>query len=106
MFCSRPKTGTAIAGIDYTATIGSLVIRAGTTSTTIPVTVAGRVSNPPDKTFQVLLLGGGGAARSFTPRFAAQRTFPNLMRCTKSSDRYGLDAVGVVRTVLAQRRAV
>jgi len=71
----QTKNGTAIAGTDYTAASGSLVIPAGTTSTTIPVTVAGRSSNPPDKTFQMLLLGGGGAARSFTPRFAAQRTF-------------------------------
>ena len=61
--------------MDYTAASGSLVIPAGTTSTTIPVTVAGRTINPPDKTFQMLLLGGGGAARSFTPRFAAQHTF-------------------------------
>ncbi len=71
----QTKNGTALAGTDYTAASGSLVIPAGTTSTTIPVTVAGRTTNPPDKTFQMLLLGGGGAARSFTPRFAAQRTF-------------------------------
>ncbi len=71
----QTQNGTAIAGTDYTAASGSLVIPAGTTSTTIPVTVAGRTSNPPDKTFQMLLLGGGGAARSFTPRFAAQQTF-------------------------------
>ena len=71
----QTKNGTAIAGTDYTAASGSLVIPAGTTSTTIPVTVAGRTINPRDKTFQMLLLGGGGAARSFTPRFAAQHTF-------------------------------
>jgi trimeric autotransporter adhesin len=71
----QTKNGTAIAGTDYTAANGSLVIPAGTTSTTIPVTVAGRSGNPPDKTFQMLLLGGGGAARSFTPSFAAQQAF-------------------------------
>ena len=67
--------GTAIAGTDYTAAIGSLVIPAGTTSAKIPVTVAGSSSNHPNKTFQMLLLGGGGAARSFTPSFAPQQTF-------------------------------
>ena len=71
----QTKNGTAIAGTDYTAASGSLVIPAGTTSTTIPVTVAGSSINQSDKTFQMLLLGGGGAARSFTPSFAAQQTF-------------------------------
>ena len=60
----QTEDGTAIAGTDYTAAMGSLLIPAGTTSSTIPVTVAGSISNPPDKTFQMLLLGGGGAARS------------------------------------------
>jgi hypothetical protein len=71
----QTKNGTAIAGKDYTAASGSLVIPAGTTSTTIPVTVAGSKTNPPAKTFQMLLLGGGGAPRSFTPSFTAQKTF-------------------------------
>ncbi len=57
----QTEDGTALAGTDYTAASGSLVIAAGTTSATIPVTVAGSSSNPPDKTFQMLLLGGGGA---------------------------------------------
>src|SRR5271167_284561 len=61
--------GTALAGTDYTAAMGSLVIPAGMTSAMIPVTVAGSSSNPPDKTFQMLLLGGGGTARTFTPNF-------------------------------------
>ena len=67
--------GTAIAGTDYTTAMGSIVIPAGTTSATIPVTVAGSSSNHPNKTFQMLLLGGGGAARSFTPSFATQQAF-------------------------------
>ncbi|MGA7620669.1 FG-GAP-like repeat-containing protein, partial [Candidatus Binatus sp.] len=72
----QTQDGTAIAGTDYTAAIGSLVIPAGTTSATIPVTVAGSTSNiPPSKTFQMLLLGGGGAARSFTASFATQQSF-------------------------------
>ncbi len=67
--------GTAVAGTDYTAAMGSIVIPAGQTSATIPVTVAGSSSNPPDKTFQMLLLGGGGAGMGFTPSFATQQTF-------------------------------
>ncbi len=51
------------------------MIPAGTTSTTIPVRVAGSSINQSDKTFQMLLVGGGGAARSFTPSFATQQTF-------------------------------
>ena len=41
----QTQDGTALAGIDYTAASGSLVIPAGTTSATIPVTVAGSTSN-------------------------------------------------------------
>ncbi len=67
--------GTALAGTDYTAAMGSIVIPAGMTSATIPVTVAGSNGNPPDKMFQMSLLGGGGAARSFTSSFAAAQTF-------------------------------
>ncbi len=71
----QTQDGTALAGIDDTAASGSIVTPAGTTSATIPVTVAGSTSNtPPSKTFQMLLLGGG-AAGSFTPSFATQQTF-------------------------------
>jgi len=66
---------TAHAGTDYTAARGSIVIPAGTTSTTIPVTISGSTSNPPDKAFKMILLGGGGAARTFTPSFATEQTF-------------------------------
>jgi hypothetical protein len=51
--------GTAIAGIDYTSASGSIVIPAGATSATIPVTVSGSNINRPDKTFQMQVLGGG-----------------------------------------------
>jgi hypothetical protein len=67
--------GTALAGTDYTAAMGSIVIPAGITSATIPVTVAGSSSNPPDKTFQMQLLGGGGAGMGFAPSFAARQAF-------------------------------
>jgi len=71
----QTQDGTALAGTDYTATAGSLVIPAGATSSTIPVSVAGSTSNQPDKTFQMLLLSGAGAARTFTPSFATQQSF-------------------------------
>jgi hypothetical protein len=67
--------GTAVAGVDYTAAMGSIVIPAGQTSATIPVTVAGSNSSQPDKTFQMQLLGGGGAGMGFTASFAAQQSF-------------------------------
>ena len=68
--------GTAVGGIDYTAASGSVVIPAGQSSATIPVSVAGSVSNnPSSKAFQMLLLGGGGAGMGFTPSFAAAQTF-------------------------------
>jgi trimeric autotransporter adhesin len=69
----QTQDGTAIAGTDYTAASGSMVIPAGQSSATIPVTIAGSSSNQPDKTFEMLLLGGGGG--SFTPSFATQQSF-------------------------------
>ena len=67
--------GTAIAGVDYTAASGSVVIPAGASSATIPVTITGHFNNSPNKTFQMQLLGGGGAGMGFTPSFATQQTF-------------------------------
>src|SRR5271170_3353312 len=60
-FQYQTQDGTAIAGTDYTAASGSIVIPAGATSSTIPVTVAGSTSNSANKTFLMQLLGGGGA---------------------------------------------
>ncbi len=71
----QTQDGTALAGTDYTSAMGSIVIPAGKTSATIPVTVAGGSGNPPDKNFQMLLMGGGGAGMGFTPSFATQQTF-------------------------------
>src|ERR1700680_775408 len=48
-FQFQTKNGTAVAGKDYTAASGSIVIGAGKTSATIPVTVAGSTVNHPDK---------------------------------------------------------
>ena len=71
----QTQNGTALAGTDYTAASGSIVIPAGASVATIPVAVAGSSSSGPDKTFQMLLLGGGGAGMGFTPSFALQQTF-------------------------------
>jgi hypothetical protein len=70
----QTANGTALAGTDYTAASGSLLIPSGIISAQIPVTVAGRGSPSPDKTLQMLLLGAIGA-QSFTASFAAQQPF-------------------------------
>jgi hypothetical protein len=67
--------GTAVAGVDYTAASGSLLIPAGQSSAMIPVTIAGRFNNPANKTFQMLFGGAVGAGMGFTSSFAAQQTF-------------------------------
>ena len=67
--------GTAVAGVDYTAASGSLLIPAGQSSAMIPVTIAGHFNNSPNKTFQMQLLGGGGAGMGFAPSLATQQTF-------------------------------
>ena len=71
----QTQDGTALAGTDYTAASGSIVIPAGSTIGSIPVTVSGSTTNPADKTFQMLLSGGGGAGMGFTASFATQQTF-------------------------------
>ncbi|HWX30569.1 MAG TPA: Calx-beta domain-containing protein, partial [Steroidobacteraceae bacterium] len=71
----QTQDGTAIAGTDYSAAIGSQVFPAGASTSAIPVAIAGSNTNQSDKTFQMLLLGGGGAGMGFTPSFTAQQTF-------------------------------
>ena len=67
--------GTAKAGTDYTAAMGSLMIPANASSATIPVTITGSSQFSPDKSLQMLLLGGGSAARGFTASFADPQPF-------------------------------
>ena len=65
--------GSALAGTDYTAAFGAITIPAGSTSASIPVTLAANTSNSADQTFQLLLdtaIGIGPA-----PGFAAQQSF-------------------------------
>ncbi|MHB8678451.1 MAG: beta strand repeat-containing protein [Rudaea sp.] len=65
--------GTAIAGTDYTATTGQLVVPAGAASATIPITLAANTGTAADSAFQVQLdstLGVGPVSG-----FAAQQTF-------------------------------
>jgi hypothetical protein len=47
--------GTATAGADYTATVGSLTFPAGTRTQTVTVPVVGDLANAPDETFLVHL---------------------------------------------------
>ena len=69
----QTQDGTAVGGVDYAGGSGSVVIPAGATSATIPVAVFGNGSVPPDKAFQVQLIGGGGG--SFAPSFATKQAF-------------------------------
>ncbi|MHB8446685.1 MAG: FG-GAP-like repeat-containing protein, partial [Rudaea sp.] len=65
--------GTAVAGTDYTATTGQLVVPAGAASATIPITLAANTGTAADSAFQVQLdstLGVGPVSG-----FAAQQTF-------------------------------
>ena len=65
--------GTAMAGIDYTAAAGSITIPTGSTSVSIPVTIAANTSNAADQTFQLLLDTATGIGPA--PSFAAQQSF-------------------------------
>lgn len=58
----RTVDGTAVAGLDYEAAVGSIVIPAGSASASIPVTVNPRGSAGGELTFQ-LALAGTGAGR-------------------------------------------
>jgi len=65
--------GSALAGTDYTAAFGAITIPAGSTSASIPVTLAANTSNSADQTFQLLLDSAIGIGPA--PNFATQQTF-------------------------------
>jgi hypothetical protein len=65
--------GSALAGTDYTAAFGAITIPAGSTSASIPVTLAANTSNSADQTFQLLLDTATGIGPA--PGFAAQQSF-------------------------------
>jgi len=68
----RTVDGTAVAGTDYAAASGSVVIPAGTATAGIPVTVLAHPGSGADQSFQLLVDAAGvGPA----PAFAAQRSF-------------------------------
>lgn len=76
---------TAIAGADYTATSGTLLIPGGESTATIPVTIAANPDAGPDKRFQLLLDAGFGVGPA--PDFAASAQFatgsvPNSVAAT------------------------
>jgi hypothetical protein len=54
--------GTAVAGIDYVATSGSLTFAAGETTKTITVEVIGNIEPEPNKDFLVILSGASSNA--------------------------------------------
>lgn len=65
--------GTALAGTDYTAASGSILIPAGVSSATIPITIAASNKNLPNQTFQLLLDSATGIGPA--PTFAAPQSF-------------------------------
>ena len=68
----RTVDGTAMAGTDYAAASGSVVIPAGTAAAGIPVTLLAHPGSGADQSFQLLVDAAGvGPA----PAFAAQRSF-------------------------------
>ena len=69
----QTQDGTAVAGVNYTPASGSIVIPAGQSTASIPVTILGRSTNSQNLNLQMVLLGGGGG--SFTPSFSNQQTF-------------------------------
>ena len=70
----QTEDGTAVAGVNYTATSGSIVIPAGQSSATIPVPIQGSGSGGPDVSFQMLVFGGGGGTFA-PPTFATKTSF-------------------------------
>jgi Calx-beta domain/FG-GAP-like repeat len=56
--------GTATAGTDYTAASGTLSLPAGTTTSSIPVSILGDFVDEPNETFQVTLSAPSGATLS------------------------------------------
>ena len=68
------EDATAVAGSDYTATSGSIVIPAGSSTATIPVTLSAHAGNGPDLAFQLKLDGAGGIGPA--PNFSIAESFP------------------------------
>ncbi|MDR3389013.1 MAG: FG-GAP-like repeat-containing protein [Rudaea sp.] len=65
--------GTALAGVDYTAVSGTVVVPAGSTSASIPVNIGANPDGTSNLTFQLVLDNATGIGR--TPSFAGQRTY-------------------------------
>jgi hypothetical protein len=65
--------GTALAGTDYTATNGSIVIPAGTSNAMIPVALLPNASSSANRQFQMVLDSAVGIGP--TPSFAAPQAF-------------------------------
>ena len=65
--------GTALAGTDYAEASGTVVLPAGTASTTIPITLNPNTTSNVDLTFQVQLDDAIGVGP--VPSFAAQKKF-------------------------------
>jgi len=65
--------GSAIAGVNYLAASGAILVPAGVTSVNLPVTILGSSTNGTDKNFSVNFTGSAGTGPA--PAFAAAQTF-------------------------------
>jgi len=65
--------GSAFAGTDYTAALGTLIVPAGSASASLPVTIAQYYGSSSDLTFQLNLDAATGIGPA--PSFAAQQSF-------------------------------
>jgi hypothetical protein len=69
--------GTALAGTDYTAAVGSVAIPAGVTTAFIPVTLSAQTGSGANLTFQLQVDSAIGVGAA--PSFAAQQAFATEM---------------------------
>ncbi len=69
--------GTALAGLDYTASSGSVFFGANDASTTISIPVLLDALDEPEETFTINLQGANGIATVLTVRIASDQIFAN-----------------------------
>lgn len=81
------EDGSAVAGADYTATKGTILIPPGTGNAPIPVPVTGPAGLHPDKQFALKLTGAAGIGPAAS--FAAEQVF------TAGSEPYAVTAIDI-----------
>jgi hypothetical protein len=69
--------GTALAGLDYTASSGTVFFGAGDASASISIPILLDALDEPEETFTITLQGASGAATALTVRIVSDRIFVN-----------------------------